>query len=380
MASPYLTRRQLLLGAGAALGGAAAPAAGPLSSSGMMRSPHVTLRDDAIRWSPDGQRLLTNQSLYRLGGERLDPALATAARQTGFEGCDWAPGGERLVFSRIRSGENRGQEIAITSFRKFAPEVLVGLEAGEVHVGPAWEPGGEHLCFLSYRTQGDSRGNPFLRRRLCLMHVPTRRVRTLIDGGVASHRPLWARGGKRVLVSVLSDPTDRSSASRTFSIDVRTGRKTEVRMRGLYDFEDEHAAWGRGDAAVLFSAAFCDGCQLTEVALWNPKNGTHSVRVSGRNRDYPPILRQPGFSPDGRQVAFIRERCVNPPTGERQELVLFDPATRRFRTLYAAPSLFYLKCPAWSPDGRTLAFWRERYAQGRLCLLRLDRPGLVKTL
>lgn len=387
--APRFTRRGLLLGGGAVLGQfslltSAHEAAGAPASAGSAPGSQPALgssaaeiyaRENLIRWSPNGRYLLTNRGVYALRGERVAPELAYSPRRTPFAGCDWAPDGNRVVLARTRTAERGIQDIVLSPLRKFSPTVLVGRDAGGIHLAPAWEPAGDHVCFLSYQDRNEAAGNPFLRQRLAVKNVKTQEVRVLIDGGVQREWPLWAPGGKQVLVSVLSDPTDRSSAARTFLFDVRSGARREIQLPALYDYEAEHATWVPGTSSLVFAASPHDAGLLTELVLWNSATGKVTSLISGRNRDFPPVLRQPAASPDGRRIVFVRNS-----RHDIDELVLLTLATRKLRTLHSAPKATSLRSPAWSPDGKSLAFWQERYSVGKLHLLQIDRPKSARSL
>ena len=78
---------------------------------------------------------------------------------------------------------------------------------------------------------------------------------------------------------------------------------------------------------------------------------------------YPGSVQSPGFSPDGRQIAFSWN-------GDKQDnfdiyvKYVDDPTAVRLTTSTEVDD-----CPAWSPDGRSLAFVRRTSAGGKLMLV-----------
>jgi Tol biopolymer transport system component len=81
-------------------------------------------------------------------------------------------------------------------------------------------------------------------------------------------------------------------------------------------------------------------------------------RIPGSGRDY-----DPAWSPDGRRLAFIR----------RNRLHVMRPDGRGAR-LVRRDSVDHLG-PAWSPDGREIAFWRGSLNTGAIYAVRPDGTG-----
>ncbi|UCC84720.1 MAG: PD40 domain-containing protein [Gemmatimonadota bacterium] len=78
----------------------------------------------------------------------------------------------------------------------------------------------------------------------------------------------------------------------------------------------------------------------------------------------------PAFSPDGRQLAFIHRRF------ETDEVRVFDFGSRQTRTVASAPLLLD---PSWSPDGQRLVF-AERQPGGRRVVVVNVNDGSTKVL
>ena len=107
--------------------------------------------------------------------------------------------------------------------------------------------------------------------------------------------------------------------------------------------------------SVLWPRLSPDGRSLVFGAadyLWQqPLDGGEAERLF----DGSAVGWAPAFSPDGRQLAFVRRRF------ERDEVAVFDFESRQIRTVASGP---LLSDPSWSPNGQRLIFV-ERPETGR---------------
>src|SRR5665213_2403449 len=90
-----------------------------------------------------------------------------------------------------------------------------------------------------------------------------------------------------------------------------------------------------------------DGLMLTPLT-W--KNGNVTVGRSRSPFDIRGTVRAPRFSPDGTKIAFENDR------DDHAFVTIFDMVARKLT--YASPSFRSDISPAWSPDGRSVAFLR----------------------
>lgn len=79
----------------------------------------------------------------------------------------------------------------------------------------------------------------------------------------------------------------------------------------------------------------------------------------------PPSEFDPAWSPDGRRLAFIREGASSP------ELVLLDVG-RGAEIVIPTPGADNINGPAWSPDGRFIAYWGLRGANADIFVVGAD--------
>ena len=92
--------------------------------------------------------------------------------------------------------------------------------------------------------------------------------------------------------------------------------------------------------------------------LWlvDAEDGALRRLTSGDARD-----RHPAWSPDGRQIAFVSDRHRDPDLTWRSDIYLADVAGGRVRRLSGGRGARVFEHPAWSPDGSRIAAIGHRY-------------------
>jgi Tol biopolymer transport system component len=79
-------------------------------------------------------------------------------------------------------------------------------------------------------------------------------------------------------------------------------------------------------------------------------------------------LSSPAWSPDGRRLAFVSARACSRAVGICDEIWTSEPSGRRARRLVRGRPDEGHGSPAWSPDGRTIAFDRDIRSRGPFSL------------
>ena len=199
---------------------------------------------------------------------------------------------------------------------------------------PAWAPDGRSIAFVSNRGNGP---------QLHVMPIDggAARAVTALDGGVSG--PVWAPDGTHLLIASEVWPEGDSAAAR-----LRALEALGVGARVYDDLDYRHwDAWEDGRRSHVFIVDATTG----EARDLTPGPYDAPPIALGGEQDY-------AISPDGSEVAFVRNQTVPQMVGTGNDIFLVP-------TTGGAPSRLGTNdanetSPAYSPDGRYLAWLAMR--------------------
>ena len=324
---------------------------------------------DIYRVHPDGSGLerLTDDPAFDDQGA-LSPDGATLAFVSTREG-----GFANLWLQDLSSPSRHARPVAKTNAGSFRP---------------SWSPDGKWIAFTSdrdtTRARWDGGWELIQSTALYIVRADGSSLRRLTEPGGYAGSPRWSPDGRRI-VFCRSTPQDvypgrfgrnRPAVSQIVSMDVESGTVHEYTSGPGLKVAPQ---WLRG-GEVGFLEKFGDAKGL--------------VFVSGKT-GVPGVMRNPSWSPDGKTVVYQKAidapapemlpafssdsgfslyRTGNfpawSPAGDRfvvtvgSDLQMFDARGGTGRTIYSGGKNGQITFPAWSPDGKEVAFGFGSYFTG----------------
>jgi TolB protein len=279
-------------------------------------------------------------------GDRLLSLIQSKPSPLDVQAPAWSPDGRTIVFVSWRDGDG---EVYAMDADSSSPRNLTQDPAQDVH--PAWSPDGRRIAFVSSRSPS-SRCKP-------------------------GPGPCWDGLNRRSEIYVMNaDGSGKRKLTRRAHDDYPTWSPDGRRIAFLH---------GRGPGRGQLYVVNADGSGLRSLGriagpalyasrvVWSPDGrtiyfGRYLISTDGsgaRKLPYIPLIAV--WSPDGRQIAFVANRATGlPGPGARfkddSEIYVMNADGSGTRRL--THNLGYDGQPAWSPDGRKIAFQSSKRRVG----------------
>ena len=230
----------------------------------------------------------------------------------------------------------------------------------------AWSPDGRKIAFV-----GPPIADGSDRRSLFVINVDGSGKRRLASKG---GDPAWSPDGRKIAFvegSNLSVVNADGSGRRRLAGNQVPGSRTGGWM--------SISAWSPDGRKILFlsdKGIPCDACYRIYVVN---ADGSGERRLTNNRTPGPPTPSTvqsnfaPAWSPDGRRIAFVRTTGFLSPLGE--VWVMNADGTEQRRLTREASGWPYFAL-AWSPDGQKLAFTSDRDGNAEIYSINTDGSGL----
>jgi len=271
----------------------------------------------------------------------------------------WTPDGKRILFTSPR-----------TAYSRFAELFTVGLDGGLPEKVPlpmgyeaAYSPDGSRLAYVplprAFYAWKRYRGGRTT--SIWLADLATGRIEKVPRDNSNDYSPMWV--GDRVYFL-----SDRSGPVSLFCYETRSRQVKQVIPNTGLDLKSASA----GPGAIVYE-------QFGALYLYDLKSGKTSqvnVRIAGDFPEVRPRLVNVGRRLTSAHISPTGARAVFEARGE----ILTVPAEKGdYRNLTDTPAIVE-RDPAWSPDGKTIAYFSDESGEYALHLRPQSGQGEVKKI
>jgi Tol biopolymer transport system component len=291
-------------------------------------------------------------------GDRLLSLIQGKPNPLDVQAPAWSRDGRTIVFVSWRDGNG---EVYAMDADGSGPRNLTQHPAKDVR--PAWSPDGRRIAFVS-RRDGNS--------EIYVMNADGSGKRNLTRSRASDDYPTWSPDGRKIAF-LRGRPESRTMDVSTWH--PRPANCSGSPRRCVFRFFLYHLYVMNADGSGL--RRLTRNSNIGGQIVWSPEGrtiyfGRYLVRTDGSGaRRLPYIPLTAVWSPDGRQIAFtVSLGPRHPPVIQNSEIYVMNADGSGTRRL--THSAAYDGEPAWSPDGRKIAFRSTRNGNREIYLMNAD--------
>lgn len=268
----------------------------------------------------------------------LLPLLVCVWVPFGFPPAYANPKGTIAFFSSRNNPDEPGLYTAIYLINADGTSERLWLENPETFSGVAWSPDGKSVALAQYDADG--------RSHVFVIDLHTGQQKNITAQWVAWQMnfgsPSWSPDGKWLAVTCSQPDVEREDVCRMTADGDQLRNLTQEAPR---DFSSSPSWSPHGDKIAFYRSG---GIFAMD------RNGRNRGRLTGQGER---VIadRGPTWSPDGTKIAFWSDRDAQQPAEfEEHDIYAMDADGSNVARLTHHPSADRL--PAWSPDGKWIAF------------------------